>query len=60
MNESGRLFLNATEGAADLTLRTKGLGHDRTHDPRNAKITLDQRAPSRQERAAAGWTILLI
>jgi hypothetical protein len=36
MNESGRLFLNATEGAADLILRTKGLGHARTHDPRNA------------------------
>ena len=32
----GAALINATEGTADLILRTKGLGHARTHDPRNA------------------------
>jgi hypothetical protein len=32
----GAALLKRYGGAADLILRTKGLGHDRTHDPRNA------------------------
>jgi len=40
-----------TSGPADSILRAKGRRHDRTHDQRNAEIALDQRAPSRHDKA---------
>jgi hypothetical protein len=46
MNESGRLFLNVMEGAADLILRTKAQDMTAPTTRATPKIALDQRAPS--------------
>jgi hypothetical protein len=53
----GQRISGQHQGQRILFSAKEGRRHDRTHDQRNAEITLDQRAPSRHDDAcvAAAW-----